>query len=103
MAATIWPGSASLPMWSFFQDRRDLLPCFSISHSPGPQSLRPVLPTNRCMGSAPVPASVLLLDRGRGASRVAARRLRGGVVRHEGIEAEQAHEGADQALGLAQR
>src|SRR4051794_22082537 len=41
--ATIRPVSASTPMWSFRQDRRTLVPCFSISHSPGPQSFRPVL------------------------------------------------------------
>jgi hypothetical protein len=32
------------------QARRLLVPCFSISHSPGPQSRRPVLSTSRCTG-----------------------------------------------------
>src|SRR3954453_2811095 len=36
----------------FPQDWRALAPCFSTSHSPGPQSLRPVLSTKRCTGSA---------------------------------------------------
>src|SRR3954469_22774389 len=70
VAATIWPVSASRPMCNFRQDRRALVPCFSTSHSPGPQSLRPVLSTKRCTGSALRP------DCGCGTSRVAARRLR---------------------------
>ena len=49
--------------------RRVLVPCFSVSHSPGPPSLRPVLSTSRCTGPEPG------LDRGRGTSRVSARRL----------------------------
>src|SRR3954462_2944997 len=48
--ATIRPVSASTPMWSLRQDRRTLVPCFSISHSPEPQSFRPVLSTSRCTG-----------------------------------------------------
>src|SRR3712207_1484994 len=40
MAATIRPVSASRPRCSFFQDRRVRVPCFSISHSPAPQSFR---------------------------------------------------------------
>ena len=68
-AATIWPVSASMPMCSVRQDRRVLAPCFSISHSPAPQSFRPVLSTSRCKGS---PSR---RDRGRGTSSVAARRL----------------------------
>ena len=66
---------ASTPRWSFLQDRRVLVPCFSISHSPGPHSFRPVLSTNRCKGSASPPASGLG-RRGWGTSTVAARRLR---------------------------
>src|SRR3954463_6974016 len=50
MAATIWPVSASRPRCILRQDRRDLLPCFSTSHSPGPQSLRPVLSTKEVHG-----------------------------------------------------
>src|SRR3954454_14150107 len=50
--ATIRPVSASTPIWSLRQDRRTLVPCFSISHSPGPQSFRPVLSTSRCTGLA---------------------------------------------------
>src|SRR3954452_14446115 len=68
VAATIWPVSASRPRCNLRQDRRVLVPCFSISHSPGPHSFRPVLSTSRCTGSVP--------DRGRGTSSVSARRLR---------------------------
>ena len=68
--ATIRPVSASTPRCSFRQDRRLLVPCFSISHSPGPHSFRPVLSTSRCTGSAS------LSDRGRGTSKVSALRLR---------------------------
>src|SRR4051812_23015519 len=56
-------------MWSFLQDRRLRVACFSANHSPAPQSFTPVLSTSRCSGSA--------LDRGRGTSSVSARRLRG--------------------------
>jgi hypothetical protein len=52
------------------QDRRLLAPCFSTSHSPAPQSFRPVLSTGRCGG---LPS---LRTRGRGTSGVSARRLR---------------------------
>src|SRR5215216_4794215 len=76
VAATIWPVSASLPRCNFRQDRRALVPCFSTSHSPGPHSVRPVLSTSRCTGSAQSPAPALRLDRGRGTSSVTARRLR---------------------------
>ena len=69
----IRPVSASRPMCSFLHDRRILVPCFSISHSPAPQSLRPVLSTSRCNGSALLPAPMLT---GRGTSSIAARRLR---------------------------
>ena len=69
-AATIWPVSASMPRCSFRQDRRVLVPCFSISHSPAPHSFRPVLSTSRCMGSPS------LRGRGRGTSSVSARRHR---------------------------
>ena len=44
-----------MPRCSFRQDRRVLVPCFSISHSPGPHSFRPVLSTSRCTGSLPGP------------------------------------------------
>src|SRR3712207_3240378 len=40
--ATIWPVSASTPRCSFRHDRRVRVPCFSTSHSPAPQSFRPV-------------------------------------------------------------
>jgi len=46
-AAMICPVSASTPMWSFRQDRRTFAACFSTSHSPGPQSLSPVLSTSK--------------------------------------------------------
>src|ERR1700730_16454585 len=52
-AAMICPVSASTPIWSFLQDRRVLVACFGTSHSPGPQSLSPVLSTSRCSGSLP--------------------------------------------------
>src|SRR4051795_8934523 len=68
--ATIWPVSASIPMCSFRQDRRVLVPCFSSSHSPAPQSFRPVLSTSRWT------ASPSLRGRGRGTSSVSARRHR---------------------------
>ena len=55
-------------MWSLRQDRRTLVPCFSISHSPGPQSFRPVVSTSRCIGALPA--------FGRGTPSVSARRLR---------------------------
>lgn len=45
--ARISPVSASTPMCSLRQDRRLRVPCFSISHSPGPHSRRPVLSTSR--------------------------------------------------------
>ncbi len=45
--ATIRPVSASVARWSFFQDRRVLLPRFSANHSPGPRRRRPVLSTTR--------------------------------------------------------
>ena len=50
--ATIRPVSASTPMWILRRDRRTLVPCFSISHSPGPQSFSPVLSISRCTGLA---------------------------------------------------
>src|SRR5215203_5259155 len=52
------------------------VPCFSISHSLEPHSVRPVLSTSKCTGAASRPAPALLLDRGRGTSSVNARRLR---------------------------
>ena len=45
--ARICPLAASNPMCSFRQDRRLRVPCFSISHSPGPYKRRPVLSTSR--------------------------------------------------------
>src|SRR4051812_42453851 len=58
-----------MPRCSLRQDRRVLVPCFSICHSPEPKSFRPVLSTSRCMG----PPS--LRGRGRGTSSVSAGRL----------------------------
>ena len=87
--------SASVARCSTLQARRRLVPCFSISHSPGPQSFSPVLSTSRCTGALPA--------FGRGTSSVSARRLRVRVVRHREIETEQLQDGADQPLGLAQR
>ena len=52
------------------QDRRVLVPCFSTSHSPAPQSFRPVLSTSRCRGSPS------LRGHGRGTTSVSARRQR---------------------------
>ncbi len=66
----VWPVSASKPMRSLRGDRRILVPCFSSSHSPAPQSFRPVLSTRRCRGSPS------LRGRGRGTSSVSARRHR---------------------------
>src|SRR4051794_20736609 len=97
--ATIRPVAASTPRCSFRQDRRLLVPCFSISHSPGPHSFRPVLSTSRCTGSAS------LSDRGRGTSKVSALRLRvvwSGTERARPSRRKQADDGADQAFGLAQ-
>src|SRR4051794_9889468 len=68
--ATIRPVSASVARCSTLQARRRLVPCFSISHSPGPQRRRPVLSTSRCTGPQPRP------NRGFGSFSVAARRLR---------------------------
>jgi hypothetical protein len=65
--AMICPVSASTPMWSFRQHRRALAAYFSTSHSPGPQSLRPVLSTSRWTGSLP--------GRGRDTGNVSPRRL----------------------------
>ena len=78
------------------QARLLLVQCFSISHSRGPYSFRPVLCTSRCTGSA-----LLLSGFGRSTSKVSARRLRvvwSGVAR----SAKQAGAGPDQAFGLAQ-
>ena len=66
--AMIRPVSASAARCRFFHDRRRLVPCFSTSHSPGPQNFSPVLSTSRCSGALPA--------FGRGTSSVAARRLR---------------------------
>src|SRR6516165_3058620 len=35
------------PIWSFRQDRRTFAACLSTSHSPGPQSLNPVMSTSK--------------------------------------------------------
>src|SRR5438094_6388390 len=58
---------ASTPMWSFLQHRRTFAACFSTSHSPGPQSLSPVLSTSKWTGSPPA--------RGRDTGNVSPRRL----------------------------
>src|SRR5215469_11857825 len=50
-----------------FAPRRRLVPCFSTSHSPAPDSFNPVLSTNRCIGSS--------LDGGPATASVSARRL----------------------------
>ena len=101
-AAPIQPVPAPTPMCSFLQDRRVLVPCFSSSHSPAPQSFRPVLSTSRCKSSPS--------RRGcrRGTSSVSVRQLK---VEWSGTRSstpsrpmpEQADDGADQTLGLAQR
>ena len=70
VAATIRPVSASTPTCILRQDRRVRVPCFSTSHSPAPQSFRPVLSTSRCRGSPPPHR------RGRGTSSVSALRHR---------------------------
>src|SRR3954464_14038606 len=96
-AATIWPVSAFTPMCNLRQNRRVLVPCFSISHSPGPHSF-PVLSTSRQMhrlgiatstGAAARPWPGHLQDRGPAAQ--------GGVARHREIKPKQADDGADQA------
>ena len=79
-----------------------MVPCFSISHSPGPHSLSPVLSTNRCKGSASPPASVLRSPR-LGHLHRCGPPAQGGVVRHAQREAKQADDGADQAFGLPER
>ena len=66
VAATIRPLCASIPTCSFLHERRFLVPCFSISHSPGLHSFSPVLSTSRW--SAPlaqgcVPGSVTVRAR----------------------------------------
>ena len=73
-----------------------MAPCFSTSHSPAPQSFRPVLSTSRCRGSPS------LRGRGRGTSSALRPAAQGGVVRHGQNKPEQADDGTDQALGLAQ-
>ena len=93
--ATIRPVSASVARCSTLQARRRLVPCFSTSHSPGPQSFSPVLSTSRCTGAAPRLGSRHLQRLGPAAQ--------GAVVRHREIEIEQLQDGADQPLGLAQR
>ena len=35
------------PIWSFRQDRRTFAACLSTSHSPGPQSLNPMMSTSK--------------------------------------------------------
>src|SRR3954447_19592636 len=79
VAATIRPVLASTPRWSFLQDRRLLVPCFSTSHSPAPESFSPVLSTSRCMGPVSRPAPPPAPSPGgfgRGTSSVSARRHR---------------------------
>ena len=94
-AATIWPVSASMPMCSFRQDRRVLVPCFSSSHSPAPHGFRPVLSTSRWTASpSRVPGPRHLQRLGPAA--------KGGVVGHRQSQPEQVQRGADQPFRLAQ-
>ena len=70
----------------------------------GPAQLQPRAVDEQMHGLWPRPQpSGLLLDRGRGTLQRRGPAAQGGVVRHGEIEPEQAHEGADQALSLAQR
>src|SRR5829696_8012818 len=103
VAATIWPVSASTPRCSLRHDRRVRVPCFSISHSPGPHSLSPVLSTNRCKGLASPPGLGAPARPWPGDLQGGGPAAQGGVVRHGEIEAKQAHEGADQLFGLPVR
>ena len=66
--ATIRPISVSVARCSTLQARRHLVLCFSLSHSPGSQSFRPVPSTSRCSDALPA--------FGRGSPSVSARRLR---------------------------
>ena len=75
-------------------DRRAWVPCFPTSHSPAPHSFSPVLSTSRCIMAGP--RRPRHLQRRRPAAQ-------GGVVGHAQGESEQADDGTDQALGLAQR
>src|SRR4051794_30605130 len=84
-----------MPRCSFRQDRRVLVPCFSSSHSPAPQSFRPVLSTSRWT------ASPSLRGRGGGTSSVSARRHRV-VWSGRQSQPEQVNNGADQPFCLAQ-
>ena len=94
-AATISPVAASTPRCSLRQDRRFLVPCFSVSHSPGPPNLRPVLSTSRCNGSD--------VARGRRKDQGLRPPADGRVIGHGKLETEQAEDGADQPFRLAQR
>src|SRR5271169_283542 len=92
-AATIRPVSASTPC-SLRHDRRRLVPCFSIDHSPAPDSFNPVLSTNRCYGLGAGRRSRQRQRLGPPAQR--------GMVRDSEIETEPADDGADQPFGLPQ-
>jgi hypothetical protein len=83
-----------MPICNFFQDRRFFVPCFSISHSPGPHSFKPVLSTSSWI--APPGARCRQRYRyGTPAER--------GVVGHRQIKMEKLKDRADQPFGLAQR
>ena len=84
-----------LPMWSFLQDRRVLVPCFSISHSPAPAQLQARAVHQQVNGlgyAGPWPWDLQRLGPA----------AQGGMVGNREIETEQANDGADQAFGLAQ-
>src|SRR3954471_5411135 len=108
--ATIRPVSASTPMWSLRQDRRTLVPCFLISHSPGPTPLGTVFLGQPLARTAELQPRAVHQQVYRRAPRLWPRHLQrlgpaaeGAVVRHREIEAKQLQDGADQPLGLAQR
>ena len=81
-------------MCSLRQDRRLRVPCFSISHSPGPHNRSLVLSTNRC--TDPVCAIGLGYFEGLGAA------AQGRVIRHRQIQTEELKDRANQAF-LTQR
>src|SRR5918995_1245087 len=92
--ATISPVSASTARCNLRQDRR-ARPCFSPSHSPFSNSLRPVLSSSRCKGPCGTPC-------GRRLAKARPRRLRVGVVRNREIKPEKPEHAAGEALSLAQ-
>src|SRR3954447_20180221 len=106
--ATIRPVSASTPMWSLRQDRRTLVPCFSISHSPGPTPLGTVFLGQPLARTAELQPRAVHQQVYRRAPRLWSRHLQrlgsaaqGGVVRHREVESKQLQDRTDQALGLA--